>query len=141
MVAIRLAEMKSPALLTLIAAITLTLLPSLTGAQTIADRNLDSMAKALNIEIAKLTSPQLEQRKRVRAAMQRSCYTHVLSEMLLDDGLSAIISFLKAKLNIEYSLSHRPLSILVRIERSGGKVWPITLPDDWTFPVDPWKKR
>ncbi len=130
--------------------ISLMLLPALFAAnaertvahsQTFTHQNLDSLAKLLNIEISKLTSPALQERKHIRREMQRKCYANVLSNVLSQDGLSAIISFIKTKLQSEYSISHRPITLFVRIERSGGKVLTIPLSDDWSFPIDPWKKE
>ena len=97
--------------------------------------------------------------------MQRSGYSNVLKDALKADGLSALISYVKTKLNIEYSISHRPLSIQIPIggakekkstgfnrkppnqieqvitESNAEQFWEATLYDNWTFPADPWKKK
>jgi hypothetical protein len=106
-----------------------------------AQQDLDSLARALNLEIAKLTSPALEQRKRIRRDMQRSGYATVLSDVLAADSFSAIIAFIRMKLQIEYSISHRPVSLRIKVERGEGKVWSIPLSDDWSFPENPWEKQ
>lgn len=134
-------------------------------AQPISMQHMDSLARRFNIQLTKLTSPALEERKRVRLAMQRSGYSNVLKDALNGDGLSALISYMKTKLNIEYSISHRPLSIQIPIggakkekntgfsrkppnqieriitESKAEQFWEATLYDNWTFPADPWKKK
>lgn len=108
-------------------------------AQSISNRNLDSLARLYNISVSKLTSPELEERKRIRREMQRSCYANVLSDVLAHDALSALISYVKVKLQIEYSISHRPILLFAR--QGDGRMEPFVLSDDWTFPEDPWKKE
>lgn len=108
--------------------------------QSLATRNLDSLAKIFNMETSKLTSPALEHRKQVRREMQRGGYSNILSDVLMNDGSSALISYVKTKIQIEYSISHRPLLIIIPIERGEGKTWSIPLQDNWTFPANPWKK-
>ena len=146
------------------------LLPVLLGcvqqstSQSLATQNFDSLAAKLNVEISKLTSPKLEERKRIRRAIQRTGYSNVLMDALNFDGLSSLLSFIKTKLHIEYSISHRPLSVQIPIggakkekksfdspfparieqiitESYPEQFWEATLHDDWTFPIDPWKKE
>jgi hypothetical protein len=133
--------------------------------QTPPKKQMDSLTRRLSIQLTTLTSPALEERKRVRLAMQRSGYSNVLSDALNGDGLSALISYIKTKLNIEYSISHRPLSIQIPIggakkekntafnrkppsqieqiitESRPEDFWEVTLYDNWAFPPDPWKKK
>ncbi len=108
---------------------------------SLSQSDLDSLAQALNIRISELTSPQLEERKRIRREMQQKGHALVLADVLSGDGLNAVISYLRTRLHIEYAISHQPLSLRIRIERGEGKVWDIPLSDDWTFPRDPWKKE
>ncbi|MBX2992505.1 MAG: hypothetical protein KF749_15235 [Bacteroidetes bacterium] len=108
---------------------------------SLSQSDLDSLAQAFNIQISELTSPQLEERKRIRREMQQKGYAIVLTDVLAGDGVNAIISYLKTKLQIEFAISHQPLSLRITIDRGEGKVWDIPLPDDWTFPDDPWKKE
>ena len=108
--------------------------------QSLATRNLDSLATLYNIGISKLTSPALEARKQARREMQRKCYTDALMDALANDGLSSAISYLKGKLQIEYSISHRPIIIQIPIQGGEGRTYDVALQDDWTFPANPWKK-
>ncbi len=109
--------------------------------QTLSQQNLDSLSAVLNLKYSQVTSPALEQRKSDRKNMQRKGYSNILCDVLMNDGFSALISYIKTKMQIEYSISHRPLSLIVPIERGDGKTWSIPLPDDWSFPIDPWKKE
>ena len=102
---------------------------------------MDSLAKAFNIKISKLTSPALEQRKHIRREMQCKGYANVLMDLVEGDGFSAIISYIRTQLHIEYSISHQALYVSVPIQGGEGKMWSVPLPDDWSFPIDPWKKE
>jgi hypothetical protein len=101
-------------------------------------QNWDSLAKVLNINISALTTPEFEQRKELRRSIQRKGYSNVLMDVLSHDAVSALVSFVKMRLHIEYSISHRPLSVYARTARG---TFAIPLPDDWSFPADPWKKE
>ncbi len=106
-----------------------------------AERNLDSLARLHFLEISKHTPRALETRRRIRRDMQRKCYTNVLSAAYAQDGLSALLSFLKGKLLIEFSISHRQIVPLVPRRENGEKLWDIPEIDDWTFPANPWEKK
>jgi hypothetical protein len=129
----------------LVTALTLMTLSNLSETKSqsasIATQNLDSLARRYNIELSKITSPALEERKRVRMAMQRAGYSNVLKDDLDADGFSALVSFIKTKLHIEYSISHRPFVLHIPIQGGEGRTFDLVLHDDWTFPVDPWKKE
>ncbi len=109
--------------------------------QSLATQNLDSLATLYNTATSKLTSPALEERKRIRKEMQRSGYANVLMDIVGQNSFSALISFIKVKLLIEYSISHRPLTISVPIAGDKGGYWVFALSDDWIFPVNPWEKK
>ncbi|MEO8167528.1 MAG: hypothetical protein ABI623_04715 [bacterium] len=109
--------------------------------QSLATRNLDSLARLYNTATSKLTSSALEERKRLRKEMQRTGYANVVMDIVGQNSFSALISFIKVKLLIEYSISHRPLTISVPIAGGKGGYWVFALPDDWRFPVDPWEKK
>ncbi len=108
--------------------------------QLLATRNLDSLARLYNVGLSKLTSPALEARKKARQTMQRQCYTNVLMDASMNDGFSSVLSYIKGKLQIEYSISHRPIIIQIPIEGGEGRTYDVALSDDWTFPANPWKK-
>jgi hypothetical protein len=107
----------------------------------LASRNVDSLAAIVQKAISAMTSPAMEERKRIRRNMQREGYANVLIDALSQDGLMSLISFLKTQLHIEYAISHRPIIVNVPIVGGEGKTLEVALPDDWGFPVDPWKKE
>ncbi|MBI5471405.1 MAG: hypothetical protein HY961_03580 [Ignavibacteriae bacterium] len=110
-------------------------------AQLPTKRNLDSLGRLFNSAVSKLTSPQLEARKQFRLDMQRKGYADMLSHVVADDGFSAFLSYARTMMHIDYSISHQPLYIRVPIVGSGGKSESFALPDDWTFPKNPWEKK
>jgi len=106
--------------------------------QPVGQDNWDSLAAVFNKELSSFTSPILEERKRTRVMLQRRGYSDVLMNILSEDALSAVFSYVRTLLQIEYSISHRP--VYLRIPISGGGTVNIPLPDDWSFPADPWRK-
>ena len=84
--------------------------------------------------LARRYIPLLEHRKSILRDFQRRGYANVLLNVVEQDGFSALISFIKMKLQIEYSLDHSP--IVYRISRDHIEI----VPQDWSFPVDPWKR-
>jgi len=109
-------------------------------AQLHSTENIDSLAAAFTTELARQTSPALENRRRIRTHMQRSGYTATLIHLLEQDGLMAACTFIRTKLHIEYALSHRPLFIFVVVNRGEGRTVALPLHDTWAFPVNPWEK-
>ena len=101
----------------------------------------DSAARGFALAISKLTSPALEERKRIRCELQRTGYSNVLMDVLANDGLSAMLSYFKVTWHIDFSMSHRPIIIQIPIVEGQGKTYDVALSDDWTFPADPWKKK
>jgi hypothetical protein len=59
--------------------------------------------------------------------------------MLMDitqrDGFGALLSYLKLKLQLDYSIDRSPIVYRMR----GGPQ--LIVPLDWSFPVDPWKRN
>lgn len=83
---------------------------------------------------SRLRLPERDYRKFIRRDLQRRGYANVLSSLLDGDGLSALLSFVRTKLQLEYSLDHYP--IFYRTPK--GEL--LVIPEDWSFPADPWKK-
>jgi hypothetical protein len=112
---------------------------------------MDSLRTAYQQALRTLSSPELEARKNRRRLLQQQGYTEVLHELLAGDGLSALLSWLRTSLLLEYSLPQRPLYLYVRpptsrrdtslaarmLPTSSGPI-PIPLHEDRAFPVDPW---
>ena len=98
---------------------------------------LDSLTKLSDYTpalLARLYIPLREHRKSIRRDFQRRGYANVLLNVIEQDGFSALISFIKMKLQTEYSLDHSPIAY--RISRKQVEI----VPEDWSFPVDPWKR-
>jgi hypothetical protein len=118
-----------------------------------ADNRDDSLARAFRVAAATLSSPEMERRKMARRELQQKGYAEVLRDVLDGDGLSGLLSAVRVKAQIEYSLPHHTLYVYLRpvpIARRdstlpgfftmGGGPIEFALHDDWTFPVDPWEK-
>ena len=67
-----------------------------------------------------------------RREFQRAGYAAVLHDLLAFDPAGALLSFLRVRLQLEYSLPHNT----IYFHDVNGASWP--LPEDWSFPADPW---
>ncbi len=110
-------------------------------AQLPATENLDSLSGEFRAALTTLTSPALEERRRIRRNMQRKGYAAALLNILGQDGLTAALVFVRMKLHIEYAISHRQLYVHVPVVRGEGRTVALPLSDDWSFPLDPWKRE
>jgi hypothetical protein len=112
---------------------------------------MDSLQSAYQQTVSTLTSPELEARKERRRQLQQQGYAEVLHELLAGDGVSALMSWLRIMLQLEYSIPQRPLYVFVRppetrpdtslagrmLPPPGGPI-PLRLNEDRSFPADPW---
>jgi hypothetical protein len=126
--------------------------------------NVDSLERAYLQSLAHLSTPKLEERKHLLRSFQRRGYSNLVAEVLRSDGFTALTSFLRTRLQIEYSMSHE----LVLVDFSARHEQPtqtdsishllrskptILLPTrprepmmigldiEWSFPEDPWKRE
>lgn len=125
-----------------------------------SDSNPDSVAPFFQ-SVSHATTPELEERKRWLRTLQQSGYARILTEVIRNDGLMALMAYLKTRLRIEYSISHEPVyvdiaarpetkqdSLFVRRRPSVMRFFskPIApsmfgLNIDWRFPDDPWRRE
>jgi hypothetical protein len=103
----------------------------------------DSLSAGFARALRGMTSPELEERKASRRALQQRGYATALQASLEGDGFSALLAALRAHLQIALHIPHTPLTVHYLIKRPPG--WPdlyyeVVLADDWSFPEDPWRK-
>lgn len=117
-------------------------------------RMADSLQSAYLRELSTLSSPQLEQRKSRRRAIQQQGYAEVLYEVLAGDGLAALMSWLRMTLQLEYSIARYPLFVYIRGPETrrdttlSGLLLPaspglmrLPLIEDRSFPINPWTPK
>lgn len=111
----------------------------------------DSLQSAYLRKVSTLSSPELEVRKSRRRALQQQGYAEVLHEVLAGDGLTALMSWLRMTLQLEYGIARHPLFVFVRgpetrrdttltgllLPASGSSV-KLSLIEDRSFPNNPW---
>lgn len=109
----------------------------LARAQQISDvmDTLQTETEFILSHLDQYSTPQyLRWKKEIRAFWQ-----HHYSSMLLDvrrgDGLGALLAYLRMKMQLEFSLDHTPICYETPLHSM------IPLPQDWTFPADPWGPR
>jgi len=113
----------------------------------------DSNVAAFHRAIAGLTTPEFEQRKRTRRLLQQHAYVLMLQDMVRRDGLSALISYLKMRAQLDFHLPQNTLMLFVPVvqpPQPGRHLPPVTgapsspmgfpLVEDRSFPPDPWKR-
>ena len=75
----------------------------------------------------------------VRNRFHRGTYPEVLYNVLHEDGLGALASYIKMKLHVEYSMVHDVFWIVE--PDPGAGVEGIAFPDNRDIPPDPWKRE
>jgi hypothetical protein len=111
----------------------------------------DSLQSAYFRALSTLSSPELEARVSRRRTLQQEGYAEVLYEALRGDGLSALMSWLRTTLLLEYSIPRFPLSVTVRgpetrrdtsiaglMLRSTESRVTLPLIEDRSYPANPW---
>jgi hypothetical protein len=133
--------------------------------QTQSEREkADSLTQAYLQAFSLLTTPELEEKKQQLLSHQRRGYASTLTEIICGDGLAALVSYLRMRLQIEYSISHELVlvdlssrheqptqtdSISLHLRSKPTIILPtrprqrmmIGLDIDWSFPEDPWKRE
>jgi hypothetical protein len=122
--------------------------------------NADSVTPFFRL-LSHATTPELEERKRQLRALQQNGYARILTEVIRNDGLMALMSYLKTRLQIEFSISHEPVyvdiaarpetrqdSLFMRRRPSVMRFFSkpiapsmIGLNIDYRFPEDPWRRE
>lgn len=114
----------------------------------------DSAAAAYNAAIARLTSPEFEQRKARRLALQRRGYSSVLHHALARDAWGAVLALFKMEAQLDYHLPSNTLVTTVYLDQPAvlprgpaslsapppTKYVQFPLIEDRRFPPDPWRK-
>lgn len=87
--------------------------------------------------LEKMTPRDLVRQMQVRNRYQRHDYPGILYDALREDGLSALLSYLKLRLHVAYSMPHKKYWIIEPYPGFEG----IPYPDEWNTPADPWKRE
>jgi hypothetical protein len=114
----------------------------------------DTSGASFRRQRAAFSTPKLEQRNAARLSLQRRGYVSVLEGVLRDDPVDAILCYIRMRLHLEFSLPHDMLVEYEPIVRPpkrhdgvpdfftyGDQWFSVPLPEDWTFPEDPWRKQ
>jgi hypothetical protein len=104
--------------------------------------------------VASLTSPALRERQALRRELQRRGYSNVLYDLARRDPLSALISYARVLLEVEWHIPHTTLYVYIPVSYpksreanlppvTGAPSPPMAIPlqDDWAFPEDPWREK
>ncbi len=110
--------------------------PDLRTSPPVSDPVIPDTGSSIDAYVAghvdEFATPEYYRRLKARREFQRAGYLSVLHDVVALDGLGALLSFIRTRLQIEYSLPHNTIFF-----RTGtGALWP--LPEDWNFPADPW---
>lgn len=118
------------------------------------DVRADSLARAYREASRTFTTPELERRMAARRAVQRNGYCASLAGVLRRDAVDALFSYLRMRLQLEFSLPHDQLFAYVPsryvVEALPGvppvvgapnAMTVVPLSEDRSFPQDPWKRK
>jgi hypothetical protein len=114
----------------------------------------DSAATAFRAAVARLTSPEFEQRKARRLELQRRGYASILRRSCARDVWGAILALLKMEAQLDYHLPSNTLMTTIwmdpvpqvqhgpgsLVQPSGPRYQQFPLIEDRRFPKDPWRK-
>ncbi len=112
----------------------------------------ESAAVAYRDALQRMTSRELESRKKERLTLQRRGYAAILHDVLRRDGLGALMAMAKTKAHLDIHLPQNTLILTVPVEAprrvskfqifSAPPSPPLQIPlhEDRTFPADPWHK-
>lgn len=66
---------------------------------------------------------------------QREHYAAMLLQHRKGDGVAELFAYIRMRLRLELSLNHTPITF----RNAQGALIP--LPQDWSFPADPWQRE
>jgi hypothetical protein len=114
----------------------------------------DSMARAYREAARTVTTPELERRIAARRAVQRSGYCTTLAAVIRHNALDALLSYIRMRLHLDFSLPHDQLFAYIPSQYKVGPtpgippvvgvpnaMTVVPLYEDRSFPPDPWKKE
>jgi hypothetical protein len=93
-----------------------------------------ALGKYILGQIDRFATPEFRERKMERREFQKAGYTNILHDVLGLDPVGALLSFVRTRLQIGYALPHNT----IYFRTLSGGIMP--LPEDWSFPADPWMK-
>jgi len=110
--------------------------------------------KGLQDIIRRLTSPELEHRKKNRSEYQQRHYAAILYELAMMDAPGALLASARSQTQLEVQLPSNTLTVVIPIKQppppppgmpafTGGPSapWVIPLFEDRSFPADPWSPK
>jgi hypothetical protein len=102
--------------------------------------SLQTFEQYVRAHLREMTPPDLRAQQQKRRRFQQRGYGEVSVDLLRQDGLGALVSYLRCTLWVAYSMPHRIFWIIPPQEAMGSVIPGIPFPDDWSFPPDPWSK-
>ena len=98
---------------------------------------LQSLTEYILQHLPQTTPKKLVHQMQVRNRFHRRGYPEVLSNVLRQDGLGALVAYFKMRLHVEFSMVHDVFWIIEPDPGTG--VEGIAFPDNRDIPRDPWK--
>jgi len=114
----------------------------------------DSLARAYREAVRSFKTAELERRMAERRGVQRSGYCQTLAGVVHRNGLDALLSYIRMRLHLDFSLPHDQLVAYFpsryKVDPTPGVPGFATAPnamtvvplyEDRAFPRDPWKRE
>jgi hypothetical protein len=118
-----------------------------------AEPDFDRLAAPIRQAVHAMTHPELERRRTLLRSMQRHGYAAAVQNILEGDPFSALLVSLRTSVQVEFHLPHTPIVIYIPVAQppprddhlpgftgAPSPPLPVVLPEDRTFPHDPWKE-
>ena len=113
-----------------------------------APRSMSQMLDSLQLlsdyiqeHLSEFTPAELKKQQEIRLSFQRQGYPNIVYDVMQQDGWSALVSYAKVHLFMEFSMEHKYFWIVTPIDNEYMHVEGILFPDDWSFSPDPWKRK
>jgi hypothetical protein len=94
-----------------------------------------SMHRYIDVNLEKFVTPEYIAWRENLRRFQREEYASILFQVRRGDGLGAFVTYLRMALQLELTLNHEQITF------RNAQRQEIALPQDWSFPRDPWAER
>ena len=97
------------------------------GGELVRIDTLQTLMRYVYTHLPQLSPRAYVVQKQVRNGYQRAAFENIAFDLTRGDGISAVFQYVKMELEIAFSMQHKSF-----------QAYGIPVPDDWSFPPDPY---
>lgn len=94
-----------------------------------------SIHRYIDVNLEKLVTPEYVAWRNNLRRFQQEEYASILFQVRRGDGMGSFVTYLRMALQLELTLNHEQITF------RNAQQQEVALPQDWTFPRDPWAER